>query len=97
MAAYILTWNIKDVNRRQTFVGVIQAFYNQTPKIIIGYCPIHYNAWAILTSKTAKELREMFSQYVLAEDSLLIIRSGVEAAWINSLGPANDEWLKNHL
>jgi len=60
------------------------------------YCPIHAYCWAVLTQKTAVQLRDYLSQG-LSGSRIFVVRSGTEAAWINSYGKKNNEWLKMNL
>jgi hypothetical protein len=49
-----------------------------------------------VTEKTAVQLRDYLSQ----DNSgarIFVVRSGTEAAWINTYGDKNSEWLKKYL
>jgi hypothetical protein len=61
------------------------------------FCPIHQHCWAIVTDQKATEIRDHLAQVLQPKDRLFVVRSGVEAAWLNSYGPKNNEWLKTHL
>ena len=62
-----------------------------------SYCPIHNNCWAVSTPATAVEIRNNVMSVLGANDSVFVVRSGIEAAWHNSYGDANNNWLKEML
>lgn len=53
------------------------------------------STWAIVTDKTAKEVRDHILSNLAQGDRLMIVRSGTEAAWSNTI--ASNEWLKKNL
>ena len=61
-----------------------------------AYCPINAYCWAVLTDLTAVQLRDRL-QAVAPSSRIFVVRSGTEAAWLNSYGPKNNEWLKKNL
>lgn len=61
------------------------------------FCPIHKYCWAIVTEQKASEIRDHVAEVMGSADRLFVIRSGTAAAWRNSYGPQNSEWLKKHL
>jgi hypothetical protein len=61
------------------------------------YCPINSSCWAIRTEQSAVQIRDKLNSVAAASDKIFVIRSGTEAAWTNSYGPKNDEWLREHL
>jgi hypothetical protein len=89
MPTYIATFEINDPPR---LVSVKEKL-----KTLGGYCPIHNNALAISTEKTATEIRESVTSLLTPQDRIFIIRSGTESAWRNSYGNENNEWLKKYL
>lgn len=56
---------------------------------------INSNTWAVLTDSTAVQIRDNLLQYLNANDRLMVVRSGTEAAWRNSM--ASSDWLKTNL
>ena len=89
MSTYLVTFEINDFERKIKL--------KEQMKLFNGYCPIHDNAWAIITEKKSAEIREMLSINLITTDRIFIIRSGTEAAWLNAYGLTNSEWLKKHL
>lgn len=61
------------------------------------YCPINISTIAVRTEKTAKEVRELITPFFPAGSRIFVIRSGTEAAWLNSYGQTNSDWLKKYL
>jgi hypothetical protein len=61
------------------------------------YCPIHKYCWAIMSDKKSKDIRDDLGKIVQPGERLFVIRSGTEAAWRNSYGEKNNEWLKKNL
>lgn len=66
-------------------------------KALGGYCPITKWTWAIVTEFTATQVRKHLADLIVAPDRLFVVRSGTEAAWRNSYGDKNNEWLKKYL
>jgi hypothetical protein len=89
MSTYIITFEIGSENDLDNFTKQLKSFG--------GYCPINKNAWAITTNKKAKELRDILIQFISGNDRMFIVRSGTEAAWVNSYSQEHSDWLKNNL
>jgi hypothetical protein len=77
MARYIVTFEPVGTNAYETIRARL--------KLLAGYCPINVHSWAVRTDKTAVELRDFLSSG-LPTSRIFVIRSGTEAAWINSYG-----------
>jgi hypothetical protein len=89
MACYIVTFELKNSSRLADLKEVLKSFN--------GFCPLNATAWAILTSKRAREVRDQLAAVLGPGDRLFILRSGSEGAWRNSYGEKNNEWLKKNL
>lgn len=89
MTTYIVTFEVKDVARRNIVKEKLKEFGN--------YCPIHDNGWAIRTEKKASEVRDIITSVMTKEDRIFVIRTGTEAAWRNAYGTEHSEWLKKYL
>lgn len=61
------------------------------------YCPINKSCWAIKTNETAVQVRDKLMGLSDKSDRIFVIRSGTEAAWVNSFGDKHDKWLKDNL
>ena len=51
MPTYIITYEINDKNR-------LDKFENELKSNFSSYCPIHNNAWAVVSDTPAKEINE---------------------------------------
>lgn len=60
-----------------------------------GWAKLSDNAWAVLTNRKAKEIRDIVLSKLNAGDRLIVVRSGTEAAWSNLV--ASNDWLKKNL
>jgi hypothetical protein len=85
MACYVVTFDAIDIETIRTRLKTLSA-----------YCPIHPHAWAVVTDKTAVQLRDFLSQG-FPTSRIFVVRSGTEAAWLNAYGEKNNEWLKKNL
>lgn len=53
------------------------------------------STWAIVSSESTVQIRNNLMQFMDANDRLIVIRSGKEAAWTKLL--ASNDWLRNNL
>ncbi len=51
--------------------------------------------WAVVSSKSAEEIRDHLYKSLPSESRLIVIRSGVESAWYNVI--CRDSWLQENL
>lgn len=89
MSCYIVTFETHSDASRERVTERLKSLH--------GYCPIHRYCWAMLTDKTAKELRDAVVEVMQPGERIFVIRSGTEAAWKNSYSEKNNEWLKKNL
>lgn len=89
MPCYVISYDLKhkDEEDYKTLINSIKAFRK--------WAHINESTWAIVTHKEAKEIRDHLRQFIHNDDSIFVIKSGVEAAWRNVI--ASNIWLKNHL
>jgi uncharacterized Zn ribbon protein len=59
------------------------------------WAKITESTWAIVTTDSAKEVRDSLGVHLHKGDRLFVVKSGVEAAWRNV--KCRDEWLKEKL
>jgi hypothetical protein len=90
MKTYVVTFEIADKTRLSLLEERLKSESGY-------YCPIHENAWAVQSEKTAAQLRDELMKITTNPDRLFIIKSGIEAAWTNTYGEKNSEWLKKYL
>lgn len=53
------------------------------------------SSWAITSIDDAVKIRDYLSQFIDNNDKLIIIKSGLEAAWTKVF--ADDQWVKRNL
>jgi len=86
---YIVTFQVASQEAREKLRARLKAYGR--------FCPIDKNAWAILSDKSAVDIRDDLARDLDSGDRLFVVRSGTEAAWRNPYGPKNSEWLKKNL
>lgn len=88
MATYIISYDLKKPGQN----------YGQLYDAIKSYgtwAHMNESLWAVVTANTAVQVRDHLTRYIDTNDRLFVIKSGVEAAWRNSI--CKNEWLKEHL
>jgi hypothetical protein len=89
MTCYIITFQTNTDASRNKVLGILQTYSS--------YCPIHKYCWAIMTSEKSPQITEKIRKALAPGEFVFVIRSGTEAAWFNSYGQKNDNWLKENL
>jgi hypothetical protein len=89
MSAFIVTFEITDVKKVEALTAKLKTFN--------GYCPINQTTWGIISDKKASEIVDSLKESLDPSDRLFVIRSGTDAAWINSYGQQHADWLKKYL
>ena len=51
--------------------------------------------WAVVTHDSAIAIRNNLARFIGSEGRILVVKSGMEAAWENSI--CNNEWLRTNL
>jgi hypothetical protein len=59
------------------------------------WAKITESTWAIVTSQSAKQVRDNLLGYMDNNDRLFVIKSGGEAAWMRVM--SSNDWLQKHL
>ncbi len=88
MACYIISYDLLAPGKNY------EELYSAL-KTYTKWAKINQSVWAVVTQKSAVEIRTHLTQYMDANDRLFVIKSGVEAAWRNSR--CKNEWLKENL
>ena len=87
---YLISYDLNEPNATQ---------YDQVWDYIKSYptwAHINQSLWAVVTDKSAKEIRNaLVEQIGIPAPSLIVIKSGVESAWNNPL--CSSIWLKKYL
>ena len=87
MKCYIITY---DLRNSRDYASLHKAIKRHSK-----WAKVTESTWAVLTEKSATEIRDNLSKVMDSDDRLFIIKSGVEAAWRNSI--CENEWLKENL
>ena len=88
MATYIISYDLRKPGQN----------YDQLYEAIKSYgtwARVNESVWAVVTTNTAVQIRDHLLRFIDTNDRLFVIKSGVEAAWRNSI--CKNEWLKEHL
>jgi hypothetical protein len=88
MATYIISYDLRKPGQN----------YEQLYEAIKSYgtwAKINESLWAIVTTSNATQVRDKLLAHIDSNDRLFVIKSGVEAAWKNSI--CKNEWLKERL
>lgn len=88
MPCYIITYDLRQPHRDyQRLYDAIKSYGT--------WAKITESTWAVITSQSASSIRDRLILYTDQDDRLFVIKSGVEAAWRNTI--AKSEWLKTYL
>lgn len=88
MATYIISYDLRKPGQN----------YEQLYDAIKSYgtwAKINESLWAIVSTSSAVQIRNSLMAHIDSNDRIFVIKSGVEAAWRNSM--CNADWLKEHL
>ena len=88
MACYLISYDLRQPGRN----------YDQLYEQIKSYgtwAHINESLWAVVTTKSAVQIRDHLAKYLDSNDRLFVVKSGVEAAWRNAM--CKNEWLKENL
>lgn len=91
MACYIITYDLLNA-KTEDYEDLISAI-KKYPK----WGHISESVWAVVPHQGigAATIRDELQKFLKTNDRLFVIKSGVEAAWRNSL--CQNEWLKENL
>lgn len=89
MSTYIISFDVASEASKKALKDVLKSYGN--------YCPVHPACWAIVSNEDAVAIRDRILNVIGPSDHVFVVRSGTEAAWQNSYGPKNDNWLKSNL
>ena len=87
MTCYIISYDLIKERDYETLYEAIKSYGN--------WAHITESTWAIITDKSAKEVRDHLVESIDEDDKLIVVESGGEAAWRNA--SCNNEWLKKNL
>ncbi|MCK4241417.1 MAG: hypothetical protein KAX30_07315 [Candidatus Atribacteria bacterium] len=87
MACYIISYDLRKDRDYEALYEAIKSYGT--------WAHITESTWAVTTSKSAVQVRDHLSSVMDNDDRLFIVKSGVEAAWINVM--CKSQWLKDNL
>jgi hypothetical protein len=89
MATYIVSYDLTQARPTE-----YETLYSRL-KEYGTWAKITESTWAVVTSQSAKEVRDTLSKHIHKGDRLFVVKSGVESAWQNVR--CRSEWLKKNL
>lgn len=87
MNCYLISY---DLANNRDYVSLFRAI-----KSYGTWAHITESNWAVVTTKSALEVRNHLANVLDSDDSLIVVRSGSEAAW-QKVSCSND-WLQKYL
>ena len=87
MKCYIISYDLRGNRDYDSLYRAIKSY----PK----WAHITESTWAIVTEKTAAQVRDDLCRVIDRDDRMFVVRSGAEAAWRNVI--CRNEWLKENL
>lgn len=87
MTCYIISYDLRKSRDYESLYKEIKSYSK--------WAQITESTWAVVTTKSAKEIRDHLASVMDGDDRLFVVKSGVEAAWRNSR--CKNEWLKENL
>lgn len=87
MPCYIISYDLRNKRDYETLYEAIKSYGT--------WAHILESSWAIVTSKTATEIRDHLMKYIDSDDGIFVLKSAGEAAWRSVL--CKNDWLKEHL
>ena len=87
MNCYIINY---DLNKSKDYESLFEAIksYGTWAKIL-------KSCWAIVTTKSAEQVRDHLLAVMDSDDGIFVVKSGKEAAWKNV--ECSGDWLKKNL
>lgn len=87
MSCFLVQYDLRKTRDYSSLYEAIKSYTN--------WAHILESSWAVVTTKSAAEVRDHLLQHMDADDGLLVVRSGREAAWQRVI--CHDQWLKDNL
>lgn len=89
MPCYIISYDLRKPGRNyESLYEAIKSYGT--------WAHILESLWAIVSNKTAVQVRDHLLQYMDSDDGLFVVKSGAEAAWHNVIYKDNT-WYQNNL
>jgi hypothetical protein len=87
MPAYVVSY---DLRKNRNYEALYDALKSHD-----RWGKITESTWVIVSSSSAVQIRDSLQAVVDGDDRIFVIKSGVEAAWLNV--KCKNEWLKENL
>ena len=87
MTCYIISYDLRKNRDYESLYAAIKSYST--------WARITESTWAVVTSKSAVEIRDHIAGVIDSDDRLFVVKSGVEAAWLNTR--CNNKWLRDNL
>ncbi len=87
MACYIVSYDLRNDRDYKALYEALEEYGT--------WARITESTWAVVTDESAEEIRDYLLEVMDADDRLLVVKSGVSAAWSNVR--ASSKWLRKHL
>ncbi|MYA41168.1 MAG: CRISPR-associated protein Cas2 [Gemmatimonadetes bacterium] len=87
MRCYIISYDLRGTRDYESLYKAIKSYPN--------WAHITESTWAIITERTAVQVRDDLCQVIDRDDRVFVVKSGTEAAWHNVL--CKNKWLKDNL
>jgi len=84
---YIINYDLNKTKDYQSLYDAIKSYGT--------YARILKSCWAVVTTKSATEVRDHLLKVMDGDDGIFVVKSSGEAAWRNV--ECSNEWLKNNL
>ncbi len=87
MPSFVISYDLRNKRDYEKLYEAIKSY--GTWSHILESC------WAVVTTKSATEIRKHLVQFIDKDDGIFISRSAGEAAWRNV--SCTNDWLKEHI
>ncbi|OAV72244.1 hypothetical protein Barb4_00032 [Bacteroidales bacterium Barb4] len=87
MKCYLIIYDLRKYGNYDALYEAIKSYGT--------WGKIAESTWAVVTSQSAAQIRDYLLRFLDNDDRLMVIKSGAEAAWKNTI--AKNEWLKEQL
>jgi CRISPR-associated endonuclease Cas2 len=87
MQSYIISYDLKNQKINKSLYKTIKSYGT--------WAHISKSTWAVSTNSSAKQIRDHLSSVMDDDDSIFVVKSGVESAWKNAT--CKNQWLKDNL
>jgi len=88
MKAYIVSYDLRSPGRNYNPLYEAIKLFPQWGKVT-------ESLWVVVANDDAASIRDRLRRLVDSNDRIFVLRSGTEAAWVNSI--CDNEWLKRNL